>query len=178
MRYPIKSNPMPPRWITVVFLFTWAVSLSWLAYRDLLPDLWSDEPVFYYVEVADEQVKIPPTVYWSVERNGLSSYSLQTTLNYDQDEDVFELHGNMALLGGRDQPPEHAKPFYPGITLKNLKLINHYWFTRQGRLETLDSDTHFDLVNDSPAQTIKVSLGLHGKPRNGKFAPILSLGVV
>src|SRR5437016_2287953 len=98
MRNPIKSNPMPPRWIIVGIVLFWAATFGLLFYREILPQLTSDEPLIFWVEAADEyrtQQGQVPRVGWWVDRNGKQTYQLQTMVLYDKDDDLFEIQGSL-----------------------------------------------------------------------------------
>ena len=178
MRGSIKSNPMPSRWIIAGTLIFWAATLSWLVYREIMPDLRSDEPQLFYVQAADEQ-RTPqgvPKIFWNVERNGKLCYSLRTSVQYDENEDLFEFLGNFVSLKS-DHDDETAHHLAPNLTLQRLRFTSHYWADRHGRLTTLDVDTNYDFVNNQTGERMGVTLGLQGNPRGGKFAPMLKLAV-
>lgn len=59
---------MPSRYITILIILFWIGSTFWMAYREILPRLATDEPPPIYISMADEVAR--QLVLWSVIRDG------------------------------------------------------------------------------------------------------------
>jgi hypothetical protein len=181
IRYPIKSNTMPSRWIIVGIVLFWATALSWLLYREVLPDLISSEPLLYGVEAADEfrgQAGSVPKTIWLVERGGKRCYRLWTKVVYDEEEDLFDIQGDLGLSVQLNQETDSELTLDGKKTrVRHVIMHNHYTVTRHGELVRFDADAKYDLwpSGDKIPVTERPNFfaEFQGKPRDRTFAPIM-----
>jgi hypothetical protein len=179
LQNPIKSNPMPPRWMIAGIVFCWVVALSWLFYREILPDLRSNEPIIYVVDAADEshhEHGLPPRIFWAVQRNGKTCYNLYTWVQYDQNDDLFDVAGHLgpAPSAGIENDNELAIEPGSGVRVRAITMHSHYWVTRTGRVANLDIDSDYKFTS-STGPRLSLHAILHGSPRNGMLAPTVTI---
>ncbi len=175
---------MPPRWMIAGIVLCWAVALGWLLYREILPDLLANEPILYVIETADESKRehgLPPRVYWSVQRNGkLTSYKLQTWVQYDEEEDQFDVACSLNLPGNAEKQADendHELAIEPGskIRIRDINMKSHYWVTHTGRLSILNINSEYEFSSSAEAPN-RFSAVWQGSPRNRTLAPTVTLG--
>jgi hypothetical protein len=179
LQNPIKSNPMPPRWIIAGIVLCWAMALSWLFYREIVPDVLSNDPVMYVVNVADEshhEHGLPPRVFWSVQRNGKACYNLYTLVQYDENDDLFDVAGHLGPIPKADLENDNELAIEAGLKarVRSISMHSHYWVTRTGRLANVDIDTDYQF-SSSTDDPFSLHAILHGSPRNGSLASTVTI---
>lgn len=120
---------MPSRFLTVVILLFWAVSTGWFFYAEFWPRFRGGDPPPFTIDLADEARRMSPAITWDIIRDGKTVGRVSTTIRYLDDDDSFELTGNVHDLDlGKDSSVQVAH------------MSNTYRVTREGRLLSVNTE--------------------------------------
>lgn len=88
---------MPSRPFRIGIVLFWVVITAWLIQRDIVPRISSDDPPAIAVNLVDEAPKRggASQIRWTVLQNEIPVGRLRTWVEYERQEDVFRIHGQL-----------------------------------------------------------------------------------
>lgn len=120
---------MPSRFFTVLILLFWMASTGWFFYTEFWPRLRGGDPPLFTIDLADEARRISPAINWDIIRDGETVGRVSTSIRYRDDDDSFELSGNV-----------HDLDLGKGSTIQVSHMSNVYRVTREGKLLSVNTE--------------------------------------